>query len=176
MLVETHLVQNGHLFAGLPLHVVRRNTAEGSVWPQHATDASPGEDASLLNEAATPKRHRARIKMWQDSAVAVLATSCACLAVVTVLIISLAYRRFAVTIDGVQAHVNVVDSASNVIKNVDNLLNSTAHVAAIVHELGLKGLDARVFAAPYLTRLLNTTTMIADDAHTILEHPKISIG
>lgn len=175
MLVETHLVQkDGHLFAGLPLHVVRRNTAEGGVWPQHATDASPGEEISLLNEE--PKRHRARIKMWQDSAVAVLATSCACLAVVTVLIISLAYRRFAVTIDGVQAHVNVVDSASNVIRNVDNLLNSTAHVAAIVHELGLKGLDARVFAAPYLTRLLNTTTAIAEDAHSILEHPKISIG
>lgn len=176
MLVDARVVQaHGHLFASLPL-VRRTNGADSHAWQPYVTDAVAGEEAGLLDEATTPKRHRTRMNMWREGALAAVATACACLAVVMVLIISLAYRRFSVTMQGVSDHVDVISTTSNVIRNVDGIINSTAQVAAIVHQLGLKGIDASYFSKPFLTRLLNTTTMIAEDTHRVLEHPKISIG
>jgi len=116
------------------------------------------------------------LKCIPQVALAIASTACACLIVVILLIVVLGYSRVNATMQNIDSAVGLHEATIGMIGNAKSILNSTAKIADVVHTLGLHGLDARVFAKPFLTRLLNTSTLIADDLHTVLEHPRISIG
>ena len=155
-----------HMFKDMPIHLV--STASSDERLGLVATGADGEDKE------SPKMRMVRkIPMI---ALAIGATACACLSVVVLLIVVLSYNRFNAAVTAVDGAVNLHTSTASMVTNVGSILNSSAQIANIVHELGLKGIDASYFSKPFLTRLLNTTTMIADDAHRVLEHPKISIG
>jgi hypothetical protein len=158
---------DAHLFQNMPVAVVRASD------PDERQGLLPtGADAKDDGESPRMRMVR-RIPMI---ALAVGATACACLSVVVLLIVVLSYRRFNDTVAAIDGAVNLHQATSGMIQNAGQILNSSAQIAGIVHELGLKGIDASYFSRPFLTRLLNTTAAIADDAHRVLERPRISIG
>lgn len=159
---------DAQLFQGLPLTVVTSAEAEERAVLLQNTDADAERSAKA---SATTMAHRV-----PQIALAVGATACACLTVVVLLIVVLSYRRIDAVVSSIDGAVGIHQATTSMIRNVDSILNSSAAIAGVVHKLGLTGIDASVFSKPFLTRLLNTTASIADDAHAILDHPKISIG
>ena len=80
------------------------------------------------------------------------------------------------TIDSIDSTVSLQDSASSMIDNLDVLLNTSTQIASTVHELGIKGLDASVFSKPYLTKMLNSSTLLVEDMHQVARNPTFKIG
>lgn len=158
-----------HLFAGLPLRAGSRG----------ATAADGDEEELLLQEgekSGVPRSAHSRVVMVRQFAMAVAASACACLAVLSLIVVSLSYRRLNAVVGSIDQSVSFTRSASNMIANVDTLLNNSASIARIAHDLGLRGIDASIFSKPFLTKMLNTTDKIFDDAHALLEHPSIKLG
>lgn len=153
---------NAHLFAGLPIRTKTGATADDE------------ERAILLNDEKS--KDRRLVDEIPRYVHAVSAVVCLIFLIASIVVVALLYRRMEDTFTTVDRAVNFHASASNMIKNVDSLLNSSATLAATAKQLGIKGLDASLLSAPYLTSMLNHTTGIVKDLHNLAEHPQIHIG
>lgn len=155
-----------HLFSDLPIHTMEAGTSERERLIADDEDELKGPKPRALScEERIPK-----LMLAVSSVVFTLALIGAVVAV------AILFRRVNDTMSSVDGAVSFHRSASNIIRNVDTLLNTSAQIAGTVHHLGLKGLDASIFSAPYLTEMLNTTTNLIQDVHHVIEHPSIQIG
>jgi len=154
--------RNAHLFAGLPIGAKTGATADDE------------ERATLLND--DKRKNRQLVDEIPRYVHAVSAVVCLMFLIASIVVVALVYQRMEHTFSTVNRAVGFHASASNMIKNVDSLLNSSAMLAATAKQLGLKGLDASLLSAPYLTSMLNHTTGILTDLHNLAEHPQIHIG
>lgn len=149
-------------FSNLPIYVHHTHAYE--------TDA---EAESLLGKK---KRKKSLLERVPAVALAVGSTACACFCVLMVVFVALGARRLNRAVEVIDASAGLESTLTRSIRNVDSLLNSSARIAETAHELGLHGLDASIFARPFLSHILNTTTSIADDAHHLLLKPEIHFG
>lgn len=151
-----------HLFSGLPIHSITSNADERQ---------------GLLDDDDEKRR---RFDYWIDRgpriAFVVSSFVCVCFVVVASVTLTSAFSRITSTVRSIDDAVSIGHSAANMIKNVDSLLNTSTKIATVVEELGIRGIDASIFSKPYLTRVLNTTTLLLDDVHRVAEHPQIQIG
>ena len=131
------------------------------------------EKELLIHKDHRPPTWEERVlrTVWTLSAVV-----CAIGLIVTVVAATTLLYRINSTISSVDNAVSLHRSASSMITNLDNLLNTSTHIADTIHELGIKGLDASVFSRPYLTQMLNSTTDLLQDVHRVAENPSIKIG
>jgi len=150
-------------FTDLPLHVHHT----------HAYEIDTESESLLGNKK---RRRRGFLERIPAVALAVGTSACACFCVLMVVFAALGARRLNRAVAVIDASADLESTLTRSILNVDSLLNSSALIAKTAHELGLHGLDASIFARPFLTRILNTTTSIADDAHKLLVKPQINFG
>ena len=156
-----------HLFSGLPIQMAEVGAATSERERLIADD----DDRQSRKPRAMSFEERLPRLMWAVSAVI-----CTLALIAAVVAAAILFRRVNDTISSVDGAVSFHRSATNMIRNVDTLLNTSAQIAGTVHKLGLKGLDASMFSSPYLTQMLNTTTNLLHDVHRVAEHPSIQIG
>jgi hypothetical protein len=142
-------------------------------------DATTTERERLIDDDKEELKNR-RVASWEERLPrimwAVSAVFCTLTLIVVIVTAAILLRRVNDTISTVDNAVSFHRSATNMIRNVDTLLNTSAQIAGTVHKLGLKGLDASMFSEPYLTQMLNTTTNLLHDVHRVAANPSIQIG
>jgi len=151
-----------HIFSDLPIRIHTQGAA------YHETERLISHDAEtkpIAWEERVPK------VMWALSTIVCLVGLVGALIGAVFLVMRL--NRSIEAIDGA---VSLHTSAASMIKNVDRILNSSAHIASSVNKLGLKGIEATQFSQPYLSMILNTTVDMLTDIHKVVEHPSIQIG
>jgi hypothetical protein len=157
-----------HLFSGLPIQMAEAGAATSE---RERLIADDDDDKQSRKPRVASCEERLQRIAWAVSAVV-----CTLALIAAVVAAAILFRRVNDTISSVDGAVSFHRSATNMIRNVDTLLNTSAQIAGTVHKLGLKGLDASMFSSPYLTQMLNTTTNLLHDVHRVAEHPSIQIG
>tara|TARA_B110000444_G_scaffold43410_1_gene39309 strand:- start:115 stop:639 length:525 start_codon:yes stop_codon:yes gene_type:complete len=151
-----------HLFRHLPLQ----------------TRAVEDEEQRLLGDESKGRssRHTAKWDSRVSFSAMVCLSACAFFALVAVLLMSLTFRRIHATVNAVDSTISLTDSTVTGIRNFNTILNSTASLAEIVHQLGLKSIDASIFSKPHLIKMLNNSDLLIDHVQHLLDHPEIKIG
>jgi archaellum component FlaF (FlaF/FlaG flagellin family) len=149
------------LFSDLPLRFEASQSEKELLVP-------PESGTKKTNEHVEDRIYRIA---WAVSAVV-----CTLFLIAVIVVVSVLFRRVDNTITTIDAAVSFHNSAKSMIRNVDTLLNTSAHLATTLHKIGLKGLDATMFSRPYLTHMLNTTTNVLNDVHSVVKNPSIRIG
>ena len=165
-----------HLFSDLPLHTSAWHTSSTTT----TADASMAEREALISSEDRTHGKRHAHQSWEERVprimYAVSAVVCTVALIGAIVAAVILFRRIDTTISTIDSAVSIHASATNMIRNVDTILNTSARIAGTVHDLGLKGLDASVFSRPYLAQMLNTTNNLLQDVHRVAEHPSIHIG
>ena len=151
-----------HIFSDLPIRIHTQGAAD------HETERLISHDADtkpIAWEERVPK------VMWALSTIVCLVGLVGALTGAIFLAM-----RLNSSIEAIDGAVSLHASAASMIKNVDRILNSSAHIASTVNKLSLKGVEATQFSTPYLAKILNTSTDLLNDVHKVVEHPSIQIG
>lgn len=148
-----------HLFADLPLKF----------------DATAEKELLVQPEGERKTKEHIEDRVYR-TAWAVSAVVCTLFLIAVVVVASVLFARVDRTISSIDSAVSFHSSATSMIRNVNTLLNTSANLAATLHKIGIKGLDATMFSRPYLTHMLNTTTNVLNDVHSVVKNPSIRIG
>lgn len=159
----------GHIFSNLPIHLHTHVEAGGTV----------AENERLIAVADDPHKQQ-RVVSCEERVPRVM---CAVAAVICTVGLGVCLAGAVILMTRIDRSLATVDqavsfhkSATSMIRNVDSLLNSSAALAATVHKLGVKSLEATTFSTPFLNQMLNTTASVLTDIHRVVEHPIIQIG
>lgn len=147
-----------HLFSDLPIRF---------------DDVAASERVSLLDE---DDKKRRRQPEWTSTAWGVAAIACTLLLLTILIVIAVVFHRVSGTFASIDSSVSLHATTANMLRSADRILNTSSEIAAVVHQLGLKGIDASLFSKPFLTHMLNTTDALLSDVHRVAEHPQIQIG